>query len=386
MRRLLRLRLVSVLLILAANVAAMNTAQAACRCDDLHVDLSTGISTTGATLPVGSADLHWKLDSGPAGANVGPAQVIQKHGVWTPTALTSNWINAATAAQNGSTPGGDRNTPGGIYTYSTTFNVNTVGQSNIVLDIAYSADDGVEFYLNQVNPANKLGGDPFVLGSPSWSRESHINYSGALIQNGPNTLYAVVENWILWTGFYVRGAVTGICDVERVRVPIRTGATGTDQAGPLMAQGTVDDDWTITSMPHSPSSGSAFAIIPNSTLAAAWTAVPTSSRWISRVNSQGPTGNQGDFVYEDTVPLRCAHQPICVSALINLRFAADDAVSFDFSGIPIGNAAAPAFGAVNALSANVPCEPGGGVLRATVDNDGAFTGLWVEGDVIYTVV
>lgn len=396
MRSIVKLRVGTALLVLTANLALLQTpAQAVCGCQDLLVDVSTGIDATGATLPVGANDARWELVSGPSGATVGPAAVIQEHAVWTPTKGSAQWLNAATPAQNGLTPGGDVNTPGGTYLYAITFTANTTNQVGVALDLAYSADDGVDFYLNGTAAGNHIGGDPFVLGSPSWSRESLLNYAGPLLLNGPNTLYAEVENWILWTGFYVRGSVHGRCgDVATITVPIRTGVNGVDSTGPLMAQGTQDDDWRIASMPDPPGSGAAIAVIPSTGLSGAWTAAPTNSRWISREDSDEPQGLQGPFVYRDAVPIRCPQGPrvtLCLSADINLTYAADNSVDFTFTPfgglpIPIGGATAPAFDTVNTLSATTVCSATGGLLEANVFNQGGYTGLWVEGSITFTLI
>jgi len=139
------------------------------------------VSSTGQGLAVGSSDSNYSVTSPSSVTTQGV--VITPHPAWTATATfpSTQWINVSGNSQ--------ANDPGGLYVYSTTFDLTGLNVSTAHLFGDFSSDNNATVYLNGVaSPFSNTYQSPF-----SFSGVTNFNFTSGFV-SGVNTLSFYVTN------------------------------------------------------------------------------------------------------------------------------------------------------------------------------------------------
>ena len=386
----------------------------------VNQDLGTG-EQGGVPDAIPSADSKWSVTAPTAG----PAYSVTPHPAWT-TVPNANWINTSTTyASHGSSvigpidetlhgllgpvtvgpvevgpatvgpvvlapatvdPGlSTGSVTSGLVTSTATFRTEFTLPSRFqqaVLNLEYAADNGVTFSLN----GTPIGGyDTGSATSTAFNQLHTLAYAGPLLHSGTNVLDAVVTDYGVATGLLVRGGVTacelllvgpGDCvSVSSQRAvlyspaPIDIG-TGSNNGAPI-AVGTHDPKW------FSGSQG-AYRIATNG----AWYSQSTTNGWINWQNTDWSSFPYAPQTYTLTFTLPAGTTWID----LDLRFAADNGVTFTLNGVPIGSYSTTgsdpsAFKQLHTIHVTDASSvvAGTNTLQAVVNDFGGYTGLLVEG-------
>lgn len=259
------------------------------------------------------------------------------------------------------------------------------------LDLEYAADNAVTFLLN----GTPIGGIPVATATTSAFTQLHsLVYAGSLLHDGENRLDAVVTDHGVATGLLVRGSMTG-CAVAWVeagtcvsvtqagasattarRIYVSTGANGASKT----AVGVQDQHWVNLG----PATGQPWTVAPYGP----WYSASTGANWINATSTSwstpeasGPLGTTATYGLDFMIPAGWQIQDL------DVRFAADNAVTFTLNGPIVGgfgglNQDPLAFKVMHPLNYAGPLLHNGvNHLEATVRDFGVVTGLIVEGSV-----
>jgi len=384
-------------------------------------DLTTA-RENGAAINHGLVDDTWSVPA----KTPDDAFSIARHSAWIPASSTSNWINsrpdykstgyggvldivdptvtqrsgvldplsatAPTAVGDAVTLDGAGDALGPIVavlpsqtTFRATFEVSQDSFLNR-LNLSYAADNGVTFYLN----GTPIGGfDPAGADPTAFTQMRPLVYAGPLIVDGTNTLDAVVTDYGVATGLLVNGGyegclvryAAGTCvDVRESTVyayqPQRTALDTGSHYGSKDPIGSIDSKWTSNATTF----GTAFSVAPYSS---AWYGASTRANWIHSFSD--PTVGTGTLTAPRTYRYRTQFTmgPGAAYRDLNLRWAADNDVTFYLNGTPIGSftgASTSYFNVLHPLLYAGSFVNGTNVLEAVVTDYGVATGLLVEGE------
>lgn len=302
------LDMVDVPLFVARLLACIPCEPEPCPPQDLLIDLTTGVDSSGGLIPVGSDDDTWTVTVDASGGTVPrPATVINAHPAWL-TIPGSQWVSANYYG------------PNGLYKYEICFCLDE-RFSNPVLNLLLRVDDAGDVYLN----------GNFIGAAASFGAATPANITvtdPSLFVVGRNCLTVEVRN--------IGGPPTGLnlagtfraangkccCDEADLDKSIDTGVDDTN--GNLIPIGNDDDTWEVT---VDPSGGTvprpATVITPHP----AWLTIP-GTQWISAAQ----TGPNGSYTYRFCFCL----DPRFQNAQLVLDLRADDAATVYLNGIAVG--------------------------------------------------
>jgi hypothetical protein len=270
-------------------------------------------------------------------------------------------------------------------TFRATFDI---AQSSYLnrLNLSYAADNGVTFYLN----GTVIGGfDPVGADTTAFTQMRPLVYSGHLLVDGTNVLDAVVTDYGVATGLLVTGGYEG-CVVRYDagtcvdvtdggfyayrphRTDLDTGAHSRVK-DPI---GTIDSKWRSNAWTF----GDAYSVAPYNS---SWYSASARANWIHAYPNTtfgiGSTTSPQTYTYriEFTMGSGATYRDL------DLRWAADNDVTFKLNGAPIGvfsGAPTSHFKVLHPLLYTGAFNVGTNVLEAVVTDYGVATGLLVEGD------
>lgn len=163
------------------------------------LDVSTGTSLSGGSLPATTPDPKWQLVTAPPGVTApAPAYVAYPlTGTWAPAPPPTSWISINS---NGQSWGAS-----GAYTYELSFNINNlVGYSSLNLSGLCHADDAATISLNgtTIPSCNGFPATPNVSFSTPSPFQSGLNKLDVKVNEIPGA-----SN----TGFFLAANVTAVC-------------------------------------------------------------------------------------------------------------------------------------------------------------------------------
>jgi hypothetical protein len=357
-------------------------------------DLGTG-EQGGVPDPITSADTKWDVFAPTAG----DAYSVAPNGAWT-TVPDANWINTSTTNASHGTGGtvgvltegltsiGGVGLPSGpvslasTATFRTEFTLPSRFQQ-AVLNLQYAADNGVTFRLNGL----AIGGyDTGSATSTAFNQLHTLAYAGPQLHSGTNVLDAVVTDYGVATGLLVRGSATacelllvgpGDCvAVEGQRAVLYSPApvdVGTGSHGYVQdALHTRDSKWFYGAQ-------GAYSIPTNG----AWYGQSGTNNWINWQDTDWSSG----FPYPPRTYTLTFTVPAGATWVdLDLRYAADNGVTFRLNGVPIGSYSTTgsdpsAFKQLHTIHVTDVTSVVAGVntLEAIVNDFGGYTGLLVEG-------